>query len=153
MCHPVGHGFWRFRSLNRVLIFICLILKYGEGFRLIKNKQESEISRSNVLPRKLTMLSSRSFVVILVTTFPAFQPQGACEARVLINRSSMAGTAKTGDWILEILTGNTRQIQSMTWNPDSKFRLGRRENVLILPCSKSWLEIGLEILTRDPPWR
>ena len=152
MCHLVGHGFWGFPSLNRVLIFICLILKYGEGFRLIKNKQESETSRSNVLPRKLTMLSSPSFVVILVTKFPAFQPQGACEARVQ-SRSSMVGTAKTGDWWLEVLTGNTRQMLSMTWNPHSILRLERRENVLILPCSKSWLEIRLEILTRDPPRR
>ena len=50
VCHPVGHWFWGFRSLNRVLIFICLILKYGDGFRLINSKQESKISRWYVLP-------------------------------------------------------------------------------------------------------
>lgn len=152
MCHPVGHGFWRFWSLNRVLIFICLILKYGEGFRLIKNKQESEISRSNVFPEInhaiVTFLRGDfSDNISCVSATRRLRGSGSHQ------QSSMAGTAKTSDWILEILTGNTRQIQSMTWNPDSKFRVERRENVLILSCSKSWLEIGLEILTRDPPWR
>ena len=124
MCHPVGNGFWEFRSLNRVLIFICLILKYGEGFRLIKNKQESEISRSNVLPRKLTMLSSRSFVVILVTKFPAFQPQGACEARVLINslprrEQRKPATEYSKSW-LEILDKSRAWREILTRNSDSE---------------------------------
>ena len=127
MCHPVGHGFWGFPSLNRVLIFICLILKYGEGFRLIKNKQESEISRSNVSP-KLTMLSSRSFVVILVKKFPAFQPQGACEARVQQSDDSKS-------W-LEILDKSWAWLEILTRNSNSK---GERM------CSFSPL---LEILTR-----
>ena len=46
------------------------------------NKQESEISRSNVLPELNHAIRSRSFVVILVAKFPAFQPQGAWEAWV-----------------------------------------------------------------------
>ena len=140
MCHPVGHSFWGFRSLNSLLIFICPILKYGEGFRFIKNKHESEISRSNVLPRKLTMLSSRSFVVILVTTFPAFQPQGACEARVLINslpwrERRKPATEYSKSWLeipdksrawREILTRNSESKEermcsfSLARNPDSK---------------------------------
>ena len=87
--------------------------------------------------RKLTMLSSRSFVVILVTTFPAFQPQGACEARVLINGGN----------------GENRRLN--TRNLDWKYQTNPEHDV------KSWLEIPsrkkrecahsplLEILTRN----
>ena len=69
--------------------------------------------------------------------------------------SSMAGTAKTGDWWLEILTGNIRQILSMTWNsslrvaapfPPTKeklppFFLSRRKGAPTRRLLKSWLEI------------
>ena len=67
----------------------------------------------------------------------------------------MAGTPKTGDWWLEILTGNTRQILSMTWNPSlrvaapfpptkenlSPFFLSRRKGAATRRLLKSWLEI------------
>ena len=79
--------------------------------------------------RNLTMLSSRSFEVILVKKFPAFQPQGACEARVQQSDDSKS-------W-LEILDKSWAWLEILTRNSNSK---GERM------CSFSPL---LEILTQN----
>ena len=91
--------------------------------------------------RKLTMLSSRSFVVILVTTFPAFQPQGACEARVLINslpwrERRKPATEYSKSW-LEIPDKSRAWREILTRNSESKEET---------ECAHSPL---LEILTRN----
>ena len=119
MCHPVGHGFWGFPSLNKVLIFICLILKYGEGFRLIKNKQESEISRSNVFPE----------INHAIVTFPRGDFSGKISCVSAIRRLRGSGSI-----VFHGRNGENRRL--MTRNLDWD---------MILDKSWAWLEI----LTRN----
>ena len=60
-----------------------------------KNNKKGPFSEFYLISRQKGQTSRVNIHQFIVTKFHAFQPQGACEARV--QQSSMAGTAKTGD--------------------------------------------------------
>ena len=121
-----------------------LILKYGEGFRLIKNKQESEISRSNVLPglnHAIVTFLRADFrdKISCVSATRRLRDSGSIVFHAQKRRKPATDDSKS--W-LEILDKSWAWLEILTRNSDSKeermcsFSLARDTN------SRSTLKIG-----------